>query len=266
MARQRGPVRSTSPASGATTRSIPPAHSAAAGQRGCVETLLSGPALEAAYRDAGGRPRRRRRARSRSAADAGDAIAARVRDAWLDHFGRAIANLIAILDLSVVVLGGGLSNLDVLYDRGRDAVARRIFNDELTTPIVKHQLGDPPGSSVRRCWSRQAHHGWATCTSVTSSLVDRARLTWRSAWSIHLTMANLPGWVVGNREAVAREAAPYRGLSTEARFRLLSACRTAAHQLANRPDRERILDGADPLPPSSRAILKRLRDQDRSQR
>ena len=114
------------------------------GQRGCVETLLSGPALEAAYRDAGGASPASASEVARRA-DAGDAIAARVRDAWLDHFGRALANLIAILDPSVVVLGGGLSNVDVLYDRGRAAVARRIFNDELTTPIVKHQLGDSAG-------------------------------------------------------------------------------------------------------------------------
>jgi fructokinase len=114
------------------------------GQRGCVETLLSGPALEAAYRDAGGAvPASASEVAQR--ADAGDAIAARVRDAWIDHFGRAVANLVTILDPSVVVLGGGLSNLDLLYGRGRDAVARRIFNDELTTPIVKHQLGDSAG-------------------------------------------------------------------------------------------------------------------------
>jgi fructokinase len=114
------------------------------GQRGCVETLLSGPALEAAYRAAGGAMPATASEVARRAG-AGDPIAARVLDAWLDHFGRAVANLITILDPSVVVLGGGLSNLDVLYDRGRAAVTRRIFNDELTTPIVKHQLGDSAG-------------------------------------------------------------------------------------------------------------------------
>ena len=114
------------------------------GQRGCVETLLSGPALEAAYRDAGGsQPAAASEIAARAAS--GDAVAARVLDAWLGYFGRAVANLIAILDPSAVVLGGGLSNLDVLYQRGRDAVARCIFNDELTTPIVKHRLGDSAG-------------------------------------------------------------------------------------------------------------------------
>ena len=114
------------------------------GQRGCVETLLSGPALEAAYRDAGGAAPASASAIA-TRATAGDAVATRVVDAWLGHFGRALANLIAILDPSVVVLGGGLSNLDLLYDRGRDAVARCIFNDELATPIVRHELGDSAG-------------------------------------------------------------------------------------------------------------------------
>jgi len=114
------------------------------GQRGCVETLLSGPALENAYRDAGGAAPAAASAIADRAA-AGDAVATRVLDAWLGHFGRAIANLVAILDPSVVVLGGGLSNLELLYHRGRDAVARCIFNDELTTPILRHQLGDSAG-------------------------------------------------------------------------------------------------------------------------
>jgi fructokinase len=114
------------------------------GQRGCVETLLSGPALEAAYRAGGGDVTTRATELAARAA-AGDLVAGRVLDDYLAHFGRALANVIAILDPSVVVLGGGLSNLDVLYDRGRAAIARQIFNDELTTPIVKHQLGDSAG-------------------------------------------------------------------------------------------------------------------------
>ena len=115
------------------------------GQRGCVETLLAGPALESAYRDAGGEPATSASTIAARAATSGDAVATRVMDAWLGHFGRAVANLIAILDPSVVVLGGGLSNVDALYDRGRDAVARCIFNDELATPIVRHELGDSAG-------------------------------------------------------------------------------------------------------------------------
>ena len=45
----------------------------------------------------------------------------------------------------MIVLGGGLSNVAALYTRGREAVARHVFNDELTTPIVQHTLGDSAG-------------------------------------------------------------------------------------------------------------------------
>jgi fructokinase len=110
------------------------------GQRGCVETMLSGPALEAAYRAETGVD-----VSAAEVARRTDAAATAVVDRWLDRFGRALANVIDILDPDVVVLGGGLSNLDVLYTRGRDAVARRVFNDELRTPIVKNQLGDSAG-------------------------------------------------------------------------------------------------------------------------
>ena len=113
------------------------------GQRGCVETLLSGPALEAAYRAAGGPAAAAAEVAARAAA--GEATAAAVLERYLDHFGRALANVIDILDPDVVVLGGGLSNLDVLYTRGRDAVACHVFNDELRTPIVPNRLGDSAG-------------------------------------------------------------------------------------------------------------------------
>jgi fructokinase len=113
------------------------------GQRGCVETLLSGPALERAHREAGGDAVAAQEVASR--AQRGDRVAGAVMDRYVEHFGRALANLIAILDPSVVVLGGGMSNLDLLYDRGRDAVARQLFNDELRTPIVRHTLGDSAG-------------------------------------------------------------------------------------------------------------------------
>jgi hypothetical protein len=41
--------------------------------------------------------------------------------------------------------GRRLSNVEALYDRGRDAVARYVFNDELRTPIVRNHLGDSAG-------------------------------------------------------------------------------------------------------------------------
>jgi fructokinase len=66
-------------------------------------------------------------------------------DELLEAFGRGMANVIDVLDPSVVVLGGGVSNLDLLYTEGRARVEAYVFNDELSTPIVKHELGDSAG-------------------------------------------------------------------------------------------------------------------------
>ena len=52
---------------------------------------------------------------------------------------------IAVLDPDVIVLGGGLSNVDELYTRGVAEVARRVFSDSLETPIVRNALGDSAG-------------------------------------------------------------------------------------------------------------------------
>jgi fructokinase len=113
------------------------------GQRGCVESLISGPAVVRQLVAAGG-----------SATSMEDLVLA-YRDGqrsaidvfakFLDRFGRAVANLIDILDPDVVVLGGGLSNIEELYTQGRDTVAGYVFNDELRTPIRRNLLGDSAG-------------------------------------------------------------------------------------------------------------------------
>ena len=64
---------------------------------------------------------------------------------FIDRFGRALANVIDIVDPDLIVLGGGLSNIEELYSAGRAAVARYVFNDELRTPIVRNHLGDSAG-------------------------------------------------------------------------------------------------------------------------
>jgi fructokinase len=113
------------------------------GARGCAETFLAGPALERAYAALGGDGASAGEIGARAAA--GEPRAGTVLDGYLERFGCALANVVNILDPDVVVLGGGLSNLPALYDRGREAVARHVFNDELRTPIVPNRLGDSAG-------------------------------------------------------------------------------------------------------------------------
>jgi fructokinase len=64
---------------------------------------------------------------------------------FFHHFGRALANVIDVLDPDIVILGGGVSNLGALYKEGVAEVAKCVFSDSLETPITKHQLGDSAG-------------------------------------------------------------------------------------------------------------------------
>jgi fructokinase len=112
------------------------------GKRGCVEQFLSGPAIE---RDYARRSGTRCSVPEIAARTDDDAHARATLDDVAEAFGRAVAMVIDIVDPDAIVLGGGVSNLDVLYDRGREAAARWIFNDEMRTAIVKHTLGDSAG-------------------------------------------------------------------------------------------------------------------------
>jgi fructokinase len=93
------------------------------GRHGCIETFLSGPALAA---DGG----------------AGDEAAlAR----YERRLARALAQVINILDPDVVVLGGGVSNLDRLYDRVPRLWGEWVFSDHVATRLIKNRHGDSSG-------------------------------------------------------------------------------------------------------------------------
>jgi len=64
---------------------------------------------------------------------------------FLDNFGTGLANVIDILDPDVIVLGGGLSNIDFLYSEGAKNVYQKVFSDLVDTPILKNSLGDSSG-------------------------------------------------------------------------------------------------------------------------
>jgi fructokinase len=113
------------------------------GRRGCIETYLSGPAIERDYAARCGKSLSL--AAIAELAKEGDSVAAPLLDERVDIFGRALSIVIDVLDPDVIVLGGGVSNLELLYAEGVRAVARWVFNDELATRIVKNELGDSAG-------------------------------------------------------------------------------------------------------------------------
>jgi fructokinase len=112
------------------------------GQTGCLELYLGGPFIEAEYE--------RRAFTRRSLAELAqrrqdDEIASDVIEEAIDAFGRGLANVVDILDPTAVVLGGGVSNMDLFYSEGVARVRKYVFNDELETPILRHAMGDSAG-------------------------------------------------------------------------------------------------------------------------
>ena len=114
------------------------------GRQGCVETLISGPGISADYERSGGAPGSSP-AEIINYAESGNKLAINCIERFLNRFGRAVATVVNILDPHAVVLGGGVSNLNILYDRGRQAIEPHIFSDRFTTPVLKNQHGDSSG-------------------------------------------------------------------------------------------------------------------------
>lgn len=114
------------------------------GKTGCVENVISGPALEKYYfKETGNRkPLKDIVALAESKVDP---TAQRTMIRLIEFYGKALSVVINILDPDVIVIGGGVGNIDLLYDRGRDAVRKYVFNNRLDTPIVKPSLGDSAG-------------------------------------------------------------------------------------------------------------------------
>jgi fructokinase len=113
------------------------------GRRGCVETYLSGPAFAADFRRAGGAALKP--AEIVAAAREGETLARACLARYLERFGRALAVVVNILDPDVIVLGGGMSNVDELYTEGPERVRRHVFHPDWNGRIVKNRWGDSSG-------------------------------------------------------------------------------------------------------------------------
>lgn len=114
------------------------------GNVGCVETLISGPALESYYESIMGVGSDLKRIIS-NYKDGNDPIANRTVNRLLEFFGKGIANVINTVDPDAIVLGGGLGNIDLLYEEGKQMVEKYIFNNRLETLFLKPKLGDSAG-------------------------------------------------------------------------------------------------------------------------
>ncbi|MDY7109600.1 MAG: ROK family protein [Planctomycetota bacterium] len=113
------------------------------GRRGCIETFLSGPGLE---RDFGETSSRRLSAPEIARqAEGGDQDAEAALQRYERRLARALASIINILDPEVIVLGGGVSNIDRLYASVPALWGEHVFSDRVDTRLVKAQHGDSSG-------------------------------------------------------------------------------------------------------------------------
>jgi fructokinase len=109
------------------------------GRLNCLENWISGPGFARAHGT--GQDARAIAA----AAKAGDAAAQASLDAYVDRLARGLAVIGDILDPDVIVLAGGMSNVELLYDRLPAAIGGYAFSDVFTTPVVRAVHGDSSG-------------------------------------------------------------------------------------------------------------------------
>ena len=114
------------------------------GKSGCVETVISGPSLERYYFNETGNKKNLRDIVALAESKV-DPTAQRTMIRLVEYFGLSLSVIINLLDPDVIVIGGGVGNIDLLYDRGINSVKKYIFNHRLETPIVKPSLGDSAG-------------------------------------------------------------------------------------------------------------------------
>ncbi|HJW03118.1 MAG TPA: ROK family protein [Azospira sp.] len=128
------------PAPQAEDLPLPPCY---CGRQGCVETYLSGPGLAADHARAAGESLDAVRIATR--AEAGDTLCEATLQRYEARLARALATVINVLDPEVIVLGGGLSNLERLYANVPRLWVPHVFSDTIATRLVRHRHGDSSG-------------------------------------------------------------------------------------------------------------------------
>jgi fructokinase len=114
------------------------------GKRGCVEKVLSGPSLEKYYQSVAGQQKSLKEIYLLY--KSGDKAATDTMHRMTYFFGKAISVIVNIIDPHVIVIGGGVGNIDEIYTEGVASAKNFVFNNlVLNTPIVKPMLGDSAG-------------------------------------------------------------------------------------------------------------------------
>ena len=117
-------------------------HDCWCGNRGCLETFISGPAVSLDYEQQSGTALTVSQIAERTHIDL---VAENTLQILEDRLARALAQIINIFDPEAIVLGGGLSNLDRLYTNVPRKWPPLVFSDTVETPLLKPKYGDSSG-------------------------------------------------------------------------------------------------------------------------
>ena len=113
------------------------------GNRGCIETKISGGGVEAAYFKKYGREMTMKDIIEGYRKNEPSCISAF--ESFIDEYGRCLGGLISILDPDAVIIGGGLSNIPELYTTGYERIKKYAFHADIKTPVLQNKLGDSAG-------------------------------------------------------------------------------------------------------------------------
>lgn len=120
-----------------------PAPACYCGRRGCIETYLCGPSASAEHARRSGRLLAMEQIAAGAAQGDPDCVATLER--YAHRLARALAGVINILDPDVIVLGGGLSNLQPLYRQVPALWPAQVFSDSVRTRLLPNVHGDSGG-------------------------------------------------------------------------------------------------------------------------
>jgi fructokinase len=121
------------------------------GRTGCIETFLSGPGLSRDHRKASGEQLDAAAIAVRACR--GDAVASATLSRYERRLARALASIVNVVDPDVIVMGGGLSNIEQLYRRVPEMWGEYVFSDHVATRLVKAMHGDSSGvRGAARLW------------------------------------------------------------------------------------------------------------------
>lgn len=112
------------------------------GRSGCVETVLSGPALQRFYKQLSGSDKSLKEIVASAHADP---HAQQTLDRLHLFFGKAVSTITNMLDPDVIIIGGGVGNISSIYSKGLESLKQHIFNNRLDVPVLKPSLGDSAG-------------------------------------------------------------------------------------------------------------------------